>query len=103
MHKQIDIEAALLKMRELLEMVNRGDTERRDAMLSALQAILQAMINIDDGAAVVVLATDFKGSMGVYTLNAGEDTVIGLARTLLGRLDDTRLDDIPVEHMGAVQ
>jgi len=103
MHRPVDIEEALSKMRELLALINRGDTERRDAMLSALQAIFQAMIDIDDGSAVVVMATNFKGSMGIYTLNAGEETVIGLARTLLARLDDTRLDDIPVEQMGAVQ
>jgi len=102
MHNQINTELALEKMRELLETINKGDEEKRNAMLSALQAILQALINTDKGAAAVVLYTDFKGSMGVYSLNADQETVVGLAATVLEQLS-TSLDDIPVEHMGAVQ
>lgn len=102
MHNQINTDLALEKMRELLETINKGDEEKRNAMLSALQAILQAMINTDKGAAAVVLYTDFNGSMGVYTLNADEEIVAGLAATVLEQLS-TRLDDIPIAHMGAMQ
>jgi hypothetical protein len=103
MHNDVPIELALTKMRELLELVTRSDPERRDAVLGALQAILQTLVNLDSGSAAVVLATDFKGSMGVYTLNANEETVVALAQTVLAQLQHIQLDNIPAEDMGAMQ
>ena len=103
MLKDVPIELALTKMRELLEVINRSEPEKRDAVLSALTAILQALVNIDSGSAAVVLCTDFKGSMGLYTLNANEETVIALAQSVLAQLGHVRLDDLPVEQMGAMQ
>lgn len=103
MHNDIPIELALTKMRELLEIVSRSEQEKRDAILQALTAILQALVNIDSGSAAVVLCTDFKGSMGLYTLNANEKTVIALAQSVLAQLSGASLDDLPVEQMGAMQ
>ena len=103
MPKEVPIETALAKMRELLEIVNRSDQEKRDAILSALQAILQALVNIDNGSAAVVMCADFKGAMGLYTLNANEETVIALAQSVLAQLSGASLDDLPVEQMGAMQ
>lgn len=103
MHNDIPIELALTKMRELLEVINRSDQEKRDTILSALQAILQALVNIDNGSAAVVLATDFKGAMGLYTLNANEETVIALAQSVLAQLSSPSLDALPLEQMGAMQ
>ena len=103
MHNDIPIELALTKMRELLEIVSRSEQEKRDAILQALTAILQALVNIDSGSAAVVMCTDFKGSMGLYTLNANEETVIALAQSVLAQLSGASLDDLPVEAMGAVQ
>ncbi len=103
MPKEVPIDAVLAKMREVLEMVNRSDQEKRDAILSALQAILQALVNLDNGSAVAVLSTDFKGAMSVYTLNANEETVVALAQSALAHLGHVCLNDLPVEAMGAVQ
>lgn len=103
MPKDVPIELALTKMRELLEIVNRSDPDKRDAILQALTAILQALVNIDNGSAAVVLCTDFKGSMGLYTLNASEETVVALAQSVLAQLSGASLDDLPVEQMGAMQ
>lgn len=103
MHKEVPVDAALAKMREVLELVNRSDPDRRDAILSALQAIFQALVNLESGSAAVVMSTNFKGSMGLYTLNANEDTVIALANSVLAQLGQVRLDDLPVEQLGAVQ
>lgn len=103
MPKDVPIELALTKMRELLEIVSRSEQEKSDAVLSALTAILQALVNIDSGSAAVVLCTDFKGSMGLYTLNANEETVIALAQSVLAQLSGASLDDLPVEQMGAMQ
>lgn len=103
MPKDVPIELALTKMRELLEVINRSEPEKRDAVLSALTAILQALVNIDSGSAAVVLCTDFKGSMGLYTLNANEKTVISLAQSVLAALSGASLDDLSVEQMGAMQ
>ena len=97
------IEPALVKMREVLEIVVKSDQERSDAILSALQAIIQTIANIDKGSAAVLLATDFNGKMGVYTLNANEETAVSMASTLLAHLGGVSLDTIPVEDMGAVQ
>ena len=103
MPNKINIESALAKMREVLELVNRSDPDKRDAILRALQASLQALVDLDHGSAAVVLSTDFKGSMGLYTLNANEETVAALAESVLTQLGHVRLDDLPVEQMGAVQ
>ena len=103
MHNDIPIELALTKMRELLELVNRSEPEKRDAVLSALTAILQTLVNLDNGSAAVVLATDFKGAMGLYTLNANEETVIALVQTVLAQLSHPSLDALPLEQMGAMQ
>ena len=103
MPKEVPIDAVLAKMREVLEMVNRSDQEKRDATLSALQAILQALVNLDNGSAVAVLSSDFKGAMSVHTLNANEETFVVLAQSALAHLGHVRLNDLPVEAMGAVQ
>lgn len=103
MPKEVPIDVVLAKMRELLEVINRSEPEKRDAVLSALTAILQALVNLDNGSAVAVLSTDFKGAMSVYTLNANEETVVALAQAALAHLGHVCLNDLPVEAMGAVQ
>lgn len=103
MLKDAPIELALTKMRELLEVINRSEPEKRDAVLSVLTAILQTLVNLDRGSAAVVMATDFKGSIGLYTLNASEETVVALTTSVLAQLSGPSLDSLPLEQMGAMQ
>lgn len=97
------IEPALAMMREVLEIVVKSNQEKSDAILAALQAMIRTLADIDKGSAAVLLATDLNGKMGVYTLNANEETAVSMASTLLVHLGGVSLDAIPVEDMGAVQ
>jgi len=97
------IEPALVMMREALEIVVKSNQEKSDAILAALQAMLRTLADIDKGSAAVLLATDFNGKMGVYTLNANKETAVAMASTLLTHLGGVSLATLPVEDIGAVQ
>lgn len=103
MNENLDIESVLDQMRGLLEYINRAAPDARYTLLMSLKAILKSLVEVDQGACVVVLSTDLKGKLAVCTLNANADVMMEMVRTVAENFGSDDLKDVPVEELGAMQ